>query len=321
MGHDPSDRVRLGQSLAEVSRLALGGAPLSGPLGAATPDDVDALVARAWEHGIRFFDTAPLYGTGESERRLGRALARWKPDEYVVATKVGRLLRPGPDGAIAPRFDFTYDGVMRSLDDSLARLRMSSVHVLHIHDPDDHWERASDGAYVALDTLRSSGVVKAIGAGMNQAAMLERFANEVHLDAFLLAGRYTLLDHGTSQSLMATCARQGIGIVIGGVYNSGILAGPVDGARFNYAPAPAAWLDRARRLEAACARYAVPLKAAAIQFPLANPAVDTVLTGVRSIAELDENVAAFRHDVPDQLWRDLRSEGLVADWVPLPGGN
>lgn len=321
MGFDPSAQGRLGQSLVEVSRLALGGGPLSGPLGAATPDDVDAIVARAWEHGVRFFDTAPLYGTGESERRLGRALSRWKPEEYVVATKVGRLLRKDASGATAPIFDFSYDGVMRSLDESLMRLRMTSVHVLHIHDPDAHWDQASDGAYMALDMLRSSGVVKAIGAGMNQASMLERFANEVHLDAFLLAGRYTLLDHATSHSLMTTCIRKGIGIIIGGVYNSGILAGPVDGARYNYAPATAEWLGRARRLEAVCARHDVPLKAAALQFPLANPAVSTVLTGVRSIDELDENVEMAQVEIPDALWADLRREGLVEEWVPLPGGN
>jgi D-threo-aldose 1-dehydrogenase len=320
MGFDPSAKGRLGQSLVEVSRLALGGGPLSGPLGAATPDDVDALVARAWEHGIRFFDTAPLYGTGESERRLGRALSRWKPEEYVVATKVGRLLRPGTSGAAEPTFDFSYDGVMRSLDESLMRLRMTSVHVLHIHDPDDHWDQASEGAYLALDTLRSSGVVKAIGAGMNQASMLERFANEVHLDAFLLAGRYTLLDHTTSHSLMSTCAKKGIGIIIGGVYNSGILAGPIEGARYNYAPASSAWLERAQRLDAVCARHGVPLKAAALQFPLANPAVNTILTGVRSIEELEENVAMARVEIPDALWQDLRRERLVEDWVPLPDG-
>lgn len=321
MGFDPSAQGRLGQSLVEVSRLALGGGPLSGPLGAATPDDVDGIVARAWEHGVRFFDTAPLYGTGELERRLGRALSRWKPEEYVIATKVGRLLRKDASGEMAPNFDFSYDGVMRSLDESLMRLRMTSVDVLHIHDPDDHWDQASDGAYMALDMLRSSGVVKAIGAGMNQAAMLERFADELHLDAFLMAGRYTLLDHRTSRSLMEKCARKGIGIIIGGVYNSGILAGPVEGARYNYAPASSEWLDRARRLEATCNRHSVPLKAAALQFPLANPAVSTVLTGVRSVEELDQNVEMARVEIPDALWADLRRECLVEEWVPLPSGN
>ncbi len=320
MGFDPSARVRLGQSLSEVSRLSLGGGPLAGPTRPDHPATVDAIVARAWEHGIRLFDTAPLYGRGESERRLGHALSRWKPDDYVISTKVGRLLRPDATGAIAPTFDFSYDGVMRSLDESLGRLRMSGVDLLHLHDPDDHWSQASDTAYTALDVLRSTGVVKAIGAGMNQAAMLERFADEVHLDCFLLAGRYTLLDHGTSRSLVETCARKGIGIIIGGVYNSGVLAGPTERATFNYAPVPSPWLERARRLEEACARHDVPLKAAALQFPLAHPAVNSVLTGVRSIEELDENAEMMRFDIPGALWADLRADGLVEDWVALPGG-
>lgn len=320
MSIDPSEQVRLGLSLLETSRLSLGGGRHGGPLSPDHEATVDAIVVRAREHGISHFDTAPLYGVGVSERRLGRALSRFKPEEYVVATKVGRLLRPDASGEVKPVFDFSYDGIMRSLDESLLRLRMTSVDILHLHDPDDHWDGASNDGYLALDLLRSSGVVKAIGAGMNQAAMLQRFADEVHLDCVLLAGRYTLLDHATSVDLMATCAHKGIGVIIGGVYNSGILAGPTEGALFNYAPASDVWLSRARALDAVCRRHETPLMAVAIQFPYANPAVSTVLTGVRSVAELDQNVRMLQHPVPDGLWRDLRAEGLVDERVPLPRG-
>ena len=318
---DPAEQIRLGRSLVTVSKLSLGGGPFGRALDPDREGTVEAIVQRAWEIGVRHFDTAPLYGLGLSERRVGRALSSFKPEDRVIATKVGRLLRPpsGPD--TQPVFDYSFDGVMKSLDESLARMRVVKVDILHLHDPDDHWDEASGDGYMALDVLRTSGVVKAIGAGMNQSEMLSRFARETHLDCFLVAGRYTLLDQSALAELMPLCSERDIGVIIGGVYNSGILAGPVEGAHFNYRPASAEWLAKAQRLEAICARHETPLKAAAIQFPFAHPAVATVLSGVRSVAELDENARMMAYDVPADLWRAIRTDGLVPENCPLPGGH
>jgi len=222
---------------------------------------------------------------------------------------------------VQPVFDFSYDGVMRSVEESLERLGVDRVDVLYIHDPDDHPEEALAGAYPALDRLRAEGTIKAVGAGMNQAEMLARFAREADFDCFLLAGRYTLLDHDTALAeLLPLCVERAIAIVIGGVYNSGILADPRPGAPFNYEPAERRWLERAQRLKAVCDRHDVPLMAAAIQFPLAHPAVATVLTGVRTTAELDENVRMLRYPIPPALWQDLRAEGLLSEAAPTPEG-
>jgi D-threo-aldose 1-dehydrogenase len=312
---DPTARVPLGRTGLTVSRLALGGAPLGGQL---TPPDeatATAVVARALELGLRHFDTAPLYGQGASERRLGRALGALAPPraEIVLATKVGRLLRP------QPVFDFSYDGVLRSFEESLVRLGQDRVDVLHIHDPDQHFQAALSGAYAALDRLRGEGVIGAVGAGMNQAEMPARFAREARMDCFLIAGRYTLLDQAALTELLPLCVERGVGIIVGGVYNSGLLADPRPGATFNYRPAPREWLERAQRLKAVCDRHQTPLMAAALQFPLAHPAVATVLTGVRSVAELEENERMFRFPVPPALWQDLKGQGLLPERAPVPG--
>ena len=273
------------------------------------------MVESAWNAGIRFFDTAPLYGHGLAERRLGAVLSSKPRDEFVLATKVGRLLRadapPEPGQAykgvppVNPVFDFSYDGVMRSVDESLTRLGFDRIDILHIHDPDDHFEEALAGAYRALDRLRADGSIRAVGAGMNQSEMLVRFAREADFDCFLLAGRYTLLDRSGATELLPVCAERRIAIIAGGVFNSGILADPRPGATFNYTTAPPDLVRRAEELKAACDRAGVDLKAAAIQFPLRNPTVATVLTGCRSVTEVDENVRAFETDVPDELWRAL----------------
>jgi D-threo-aldose 1-dehydrogenase len=334
VGFDPSARVSLGASRLAVSRLSLGTAPIGKIFDAGSEDRSQAAMRRAHELGVRFFDTAPLYGFGLAEERLGRFVRTVPRDDVVVATKVGRLLRP--DAPPDPRrisdpdtwrdappmnwiFDFSEDGVMRSLEESLTRLGLDRVDVLHVHDPDDHAEEAIAGAFKALARLREQGVIGALGSGMNQAGMLARFAREVHPDCFLLAGRYTLLDHETSVGeLMPLCAERGISIIIGGVYNSGILANPEPGAPFNYVPAEPRWLERAQRLQAVCARHGVPLMAAAIQFPLHHPAVATILSGVRSAAEIEENARMFAWDIPDALWADLRSEGLIDPRAPTP---
>ncbi len=265
---------------------------------------------------MRFFDTAPLYGHGLAETRLGEALASRPRDSYVLATKVGRLLRPVTAGSIEsmhykgapplePQFDFSYDGVMRSLEESLARLKLDRVDILHIHDPDDHYDAALSGAYRALAQLRREGIVGAIGAGMNQWQMLQRFAEAADFDCFLLAGRYTLLDRSAQDSLLPLCALESITVIAGGVYNSGILADPRAGAKYNYDDAPAGLVAQALRLDAICRAHDVPLKAAAIQFPFTHPAVGAVLTGARSDAELRENVAMFETPIPPTLWNAL----------------
>ncbi len=332
---DPRERVPLGRTSLGVTRLGLGTAPLGNLFRPVEDAAAHAVVEHACRAGLGLFDTAPLYGYGLAERRVGHALRRQPRGTVVLATKVGRLLRAGapPDDTqfyrgepfyrdappVGPVFDFSYDGVMRSLEESLERLGLDRVDILHIHDPDRHYEEALRGAYRALDRLRREGTIAAVGAGMNQAEMLARFAREAAFDCFLLAGRYTLLDQTGLAELLPLCRERGIAIIAGGVYNSGILAGPRPGATFDYVPAELAVLQKAQRIEAVCRRHDVPLKAAAIQFPLGHPAVASVVVGCRSVAELDENLAMFRHEIPGALWEDLRREGLLPEDAPDPG--
>jgi len=278
-------------------------------------DEAHRVVEAAWQAGIRFFDTAPLYGHGLAEQRLGAVLRAKPREEFVLATKVGRLLRadapPEPGQAykgvppVNPTYDFSYDGVMRSVEESLTRLGLDRVDVLHIHDPDEHFEEALAGAYRALDRLRAEGTIRAVGAGMNQAEMLVRFGREADFDCFLLAGRYTLLDRTGAAELLPLCVEKSIAIIAGGVFNSGILANPRPGTTFNYQQAPPELVDRALRMEEICARHGVELKAAAIQFPLRHPAVASVLTGCRSVREVEENVRMFQAPIPSSLWDEL----------------
>lgn len=330
----PDELVRLGRTGLRVTRLGLGSAPLGNLFQPVEEGEAEATVARAYDLGVRYFDTAPLYGVGLAEQRLGRALRRYPRQSFVLSTKVGRLLRPQPpadpsardEGAVlyqatpplVPRFDFSYDGVMRSLEESLERLGLECVDILLIHDPDQHEQEALEGAYRALDRLRAEGRIGAVGAGMNQTEMLARFARRADFDCFLLAGRYTLLDHSGLTELLPLCAAKGIAIIIGGVYNSGILANPRPGATFDYRPAPPALVARAQQLQAVCARHGVPLKAAAIQFPFGHPAVATVLNGARSVAEVEENERMLRWPVPAALWEELRAEGLLPAEAPVP---
>jgi D-threo-aldose 1-dehydrogenase len=311
---NPTASVKLGRTDVTVTRLGLGCAPIGGLYEPVSEAAARAVVDRAWEHGLRLFDTAPLYGSGLSERRVGAALRDRPRDELVLSTKVGRLLRAGrePDAAfegappLAPVFDFSYDGVLRSLDESLERLALDSVDVVYIHDPDDHFDKALAGAYPALERLRDEGVVRAIGVGMNQSEMLARFARETDVDCLLLAGRYTLLDTSALNELLPLCLDRGIAVIAGGVFNSGVLAG---NARYNYAPAEPEVLARVSRLAEICTRWDVPLSAAAVQFPLGHPAIACVLVGCRSSAEVDEDVALFELDVPAELWEELQANG------------
>ena len=339
---DPYQRVALGRTGLAVTRLGFGAASIGGLYTSVTDVDARAVIDHAWTLGIRLFDVAPLYGYGSAEERLGRALTARPRDEFVLSTKVGRLVRrPGelrPGDELDPQaladhedafypdvagrrivYDYSRDGILRSVEASLERLGLSRIDILFIHDPDRHWQVAIDEAYPALEELRSAGVVRAIGAGMNQSAMLTRFATETDIDVVLLAGRYTLLDQEALPELLPACLERGIAVVVGDVINSGVLVDPQPGSRFNYLPAPTAVIERGRRIAAVCARYGVPPKAAAIQFPLAHPAVTALVAGVRTIGHLDDYPAAMRLPIPAQLWAELRAEGLIAAGAPIPG--
>ncbi|HEY6291582.1 MAG TPA: aldo/keto reductase [Terriglobia bacterium] len=249
----------------------------------------------------------------------------------LASTKVGRVLVPAESRAVdsvffedpapfEPVFDFSYDGVMRSFDESLKRLGLDHVDILLIHDPDDHYDEALHGAYAALDKLRSERVVSAIGAGMNQAGMLACFAREGDFDCFLLAGRYTLLDHSGLRELLPLCVERDIGVIVGGPYNSGILAGgTVSGEKFDYQNATAEIVAKVRRFESLCSRYSLPLKAAALQFPLAHPAVTSVIPGARSAREMEENFRLMTLSIPHDFWRELKAQNLVPEEAPIPG--
>jgi len=324
------ERVRLGNSRLEVTRLGLGTAPLGGLFEPVSDDDAQATIATAWSRGVRYFDTAPLYGFGLAEQRLGAFLRQQPRDAYAISTKVGRLLRPDVTASgedphykgtppLRPKFDFSYDGVMRSVEESLGRLGLDRIDILLVHDPDDHEEDAVAGAFRALQKLRDDGSVKAIGAGMNQSEMLMRFAQAVPVDCFLLAGRYTLLDQGALTTLLPICEKQNIAIILGGIYNSGILANPYGQAKFNYEDADSRLVARARELDALCKQHGTDLKAAAIQFCLAHPAVTVGLQGARTADEAADNIAMAQARIPDAFWRELRARNLVDPHAPLPG--
>jgi D-threo-aldose 1-dehydrogenase len=323
-------RARLGSSGVEVTRLGFGAAPIGNLFTRVTDDEASAAVAAAWDAGVRLFDTAPLYGHGLSEQRLGAALRGHPRDAYVLATKVGRVLSAtavnDDDGFVDTPpvgwiYDFSHDATRHSLDESLARLGVARVDLVHVHDPDDHADAALGGAFAALRKLRDEGVIRAIGAGMNQSALLARFVREAGVDCVLLAGRYTLLDQSGLDELLPLCTEHGASVVAGGVFNSGLLADPSPRATYDYVPAPPELVERARRLADVCARHGVDLKAAALRFPLAHPAVACVLTGARSAAEMAENARFFAQPIPLALWDDLRRERLLDDRVPTPSSE
>ncbi|MGH8873634.1 MAG: aldo/keto reductase [Acidimicrobiia bacterium] len=331
---EPTEKVPLGRSGVEVTRLGLGTAPIGGLYEAVSEGDARGTLRRSWELGIRFFDTAPLYGHGLAERRLGAFLRQSAREGFVLATKVGRLLRAGapltPDLAhqgepyykgdlsLTPVFEFSFQGARRSLEESLERLGLERVDVVYLHDPDLHYQEALTGAYAALRDLREEGAVGAVGVGMNQTSMLARFARQADFDCFLLAGRYTLLDQTALDELFPLCLGRGIAIIGAGVYNSGILADPRPGTRYDYVPATRALLERARAIKEICLRYGTPLRAVAIQFPLQHPAVTAVLVGARHPTEIEESVQAFRSPIPTDLWAELRAEGFLRPDAPAP---
>jgi D-threo-aldose 1-dehydrogenase len=285
-----------------VTDLGLGTAPLAGLYAPLDEETAHAVVERAWQLGMRRFDTAPYYGCGLAERRLGAVLSTKPRDEFVLSTKVGRLLRPDAAGWDGAYFDFSYEAALRSLDESLARLRLDRVDVALVHDPDDHYEEARAGAFRALQRLRDEGVVRAIGVGMNQTAVLARFAREADPDCVLVAGRYTVLDRTATEELLPICEERGIDVIAGGVFNSGVLAG---GTTFDYGTAPPDVVARVEQLREICARHGVPLQAVAVQFPSRHPAVAAVVVGCSTPEEVEEDVHLSTLEVPEALWNEI----------------
>jgi D-threo-aldose 1-dehydrogenase len=307
--------VRLGKNPLQVTSFGLGTAPLANLYNTVSDADAIATVQAAYQNGVRLFDTAPLYGLGKSEERVGKALRDLPRSSYVISTKIGRVLKEDRSGYV---FDYTRDGVQRSLEGSLRRLGMDYVDILHVHDPDNYQHEALETAFPTLAELRSQGVIKAIGAGMNQWQALEHFARNADFDLFLLAGRYTLLEQ-TSLSFLKLCKEKGIGIFLGGVYNSGILAtGPQPGAKYNYADAPEPILQKAQALQAVCSRYGVPLNVAALQFAGAHPAVTSLVVGAVSPAEVETNLRSLQTPIPTPLWQELRTQKLIEPAAPVP---
>ena len=334
--------AEIGTTGLRVARLGLGGAGLGGLYSDVSRDAARETVHRSFDLGARYFDTAPLYGLGKSETSLGAGLRGLERGALVVSTKVGRVLEPTGSPPVTrlfvnpaplePVFDYSRDGILRSLDDSLARLQLDSVEIALMHDPDSgqsmsedvdveptYFRQAMDEAYPTLQRLKSEGVLKAVGVGMNQWQALARFARAADFDCFLLAGRYTLLDQSALPTLMPLCEEKRISLILGGPYNSGILASDLSpGATYFYDEAPTDVLDRARAIQAVCGRHGVPLKAAALQFGLAHPAVASTIPGGRSPEEVEENVRMAEYDIPDGLWAELKEEGLIPREAPTP---
>jgi len=332
---------RIGNGGITFTELGFGTAPLGNLYRAISDDDAHAILEEAWAGGVRYFDTAPLYGLGLSETRLNRFL-RGKPrDQYVLSSKIGRVLRAVGEGQregigkwfdVPNRvgiYDYSYDGVMRSVEFSLERLGIERIDILYAHDLDIFTHKSPEvlsgyqeafmaGGYRALVALRDQGVIKAFGAGINEEGPAEWLARRGDFDLFLLAGRYTLLLQPAQETFLPLCVERGIGIVVGAPYNSGILAtGARPGAWFAYEPAPQAILERVARIEVVCARHGVRLVNAAFQFPLRHPAVVSMIPGGQGVAEMASNLAAEGTEIPAGLWADLKAEGLLRGDVPV----
>ena len=303
-----------------LSRVGLGSAPFGNLYEAITDEACHAVVDTAWEAGVRTFDTAPHYGVGLAERRLGAALAGRPRDEFSVSTKVGRVLVPTPErageldehGFVAPavyrrEWDFSRDGILRSIDESLTRLDLDDLEIVYLHDPDEHWEQASTEGVDALIELREQGLIGAIGAGMNQSAMLTEFVRRCDIDVVMVAGRYTLIDRSAADDLLPVALERGISVVAAAVYNSGLLSQPTvpADAMLDYQPAPADAIARARAMAEICARHGVTLPDAAVQFPLRHPAVTSVMVGVRSPQQVADAIQRASVPIPEALWVEL----------------
>lgn len=335
----PSTKVKFGRTDLEVSAFGFGTAPIGNIFREIDEETSDAMVQEAWKQGVRYFDTAPMYGHGLAELRSGHSL-RWKNrDDFVLSSKVGRLLKPARKqdidyapwtnaGRFTMHFDYSYDGTMRSFEDSLQRLNLERMDICFIHDIDvftrgaeqpEVFKSAMDGAWKALSQLRDEGVVKAIGVGVNEWQVCQAALEQRDFDCFLLAGRYTLLEQEALDSFLPLCEKRGAAVVIGGGFNSGILAtGAIEGAKYNYAPAPTEIMERVRKIEAVCAEYDVPLPAAALQFVVAHPAIPSFVAGTRTVAQLQKNLEWFSHPIPPAFWSDLKAKGLIREDAPTP---
>jgi D-threo-aldose 1-dehydrogenase len=323
----------VGRNRVPVSTFALGTAAIGNLFTPVAHDDAVALVTYALDSGIRHVDTAPHYGVGLAEERVGRALAARPGATYTLATKVGRLLEPLGPGETEPAegyvqtprrkrvWDLSADGIRRSIEDSIERLGVDRIDIAYLHDPDDHEEDARASAIPALIALRDEGLVGAVGAGMNQAEMLARFVRDFDIDVVLVAGRYTLLEQPALTELLPLCEERGVSVMVGGPFNSGLLADPRPGNTYNYEAASVDVVRRAQAIGAVCAEFNVPLTAAALQFPLAHPAVASVLTGARCVSELAANLEGFAAEVPADLWGELKARGLLALDAPVPDGS
>lgn len=329
-----TDEIPIGRTGIRVTRLGFGSASIGGLYRVVDHATAMDTVAAAIELGVRYLDVAPLYGLGLSEERLGEGLRGVPRDRYVVSTKVGRLIRPaaalppgadavpppaqfpGVDPGLRTVWDMSRDGVRRSLDESRSRLGIERIDIAYIHDPDDHMALALDQAAPTLVELRAQGVLGAIGVGSNTVSVLQRFVEQTDIDVILLANRYTLLGQTALATLLPACVERGVGVVIGGVMNSGLLADPRPGATYDYREAPPDLLARAMRLAAICDRHGVPLRAAAVRFVLAHPAVVSVLAGVRDRRRLEEYATLITTPIPVALWDELRAEGLLPPEAP-----
>ncbi len=337
---DPTRRNRFGRTALEVTAMGFGAAPIGNFLKPITEEDARAMIDAAWDAGLNYFDTAPMYGHGLSEARIGEGL-RWRPrDAFVLSTKVGRLLKAAPRASIdfAPWvdalpnqvvYDYSYDGVMRSFEDSLQRLGLERIDIAWIHDVDGfihppeqqkiYFRQAMDGAAKALLKLREEGLVSSIGLGVNEWQPCHQALLEHDFDSFLLAGRYTLLEQDALDEFLPLCEARNVAVVIGGGYNSGILAtGARPGAKYNYAPAPEWAMTRVAAMEEVCRAHDVPLPAAALQFVLAHPAVPSIVPGTRTVGQLRQNLELIAHPIPAAFWQALKAEGLIREDAPTP---
>jgi len=336
---DTTNKRRFARVDLEVSEIAYGSAPIGNLFRPIDEPTAQALVAQAWDAGIRYFDTAPSYGHGLSEHRVGHALLHHDRDDYVLSTKVGRTLFPAAKGTFDPgawvdvppmraEFDYSYDGAVRQLHESLHRMMTDRVEIVLLHDADRYTHGAQQpersrqalaGTIPAMIKMREEGVVKAVGAGLNDADCLLDVVTQADLDCLLVAGRYTLLEQQPSKELMDLCSERGVSVVLGGVFNSGVLAtGPKAGAKFNYSEASPEVLAKAARISDVCGEYGVSLPAAAIQFVGAHPAVASVCLGARTMDQQVSNYAHASETIPADFWAALRQQNLIEDWAPTP---
>jgi D-threo-aldose 1-dehydrogenase len=330
---DPYERTVLPRSGLEMPRLGLGTAALGGLYAAVSHEDAVATVDTSYELGLRLFDTAPLYGYGLAEERLGAAL-RTRRRDFVLSTKVGRLLRPDapPDPtqlsngepiyratpALNPVVDFTATGVRTSLQESRERIGIDQIDLVYVHDPESSVAEAIGSAYPTLAAMRNAGEIRAVGVGSLDTDVLIHCARHARFDCFLLAGRYTLLDFSAAAELLPLCRDRGIAVIAGAVFNSGILAQPTPGARFDYHPARPEMLRRAAALDEVCRKFEVPLMAAAMQFTAAHPSVVSIVVGARSVSEIRQNVELFARHIPGGLWAELKQRQLIPVDAPVP---